>query len=68
MPYVGHGSKNHYTASESQIKRSGHAPCAQGRLAAMANAWRHEVVNRTHRQVQGWRDILPSRLVLQAQP
>ena len=65
---VRHGSEDHSTASESPIKRSGYAPCAQGRLAAVANTCGHEVVDRLHHQVQGWRDLLPSRLVLQVQP
>ena len=54
VPHVEHGSENHPTTSKSQIKRSGHAPCAQGRLTAMANTCRHEVIaihDQLHHQV-----------------
>ena len=49
-------------------KDYGHAPCAQDRPATVANTCGYEVIDRLHHQVQGWWDLLPSRLVLQAQP
>ena len=52
----------------SPIKRAGYAPCAQGRLATVANTRGHEIIDQLHHQVQGWRDLLSSGLVLQVIP
>ena len=37
MPSVWNGAKDHYTASEPEIKRPGHAPSSQGRSSALAD-------------------------------